>query len=54
MWSRINRLGVASRVRLNKCGLFNSKQDRMASVQIAIKTVLKIKGAIRGLEFLDS
>ena len=54
MWSGINHLGVASRVTLNKCGLFNSKQDGMASVQITIKTTLKIKGAIRGMEFLDS
>jgi len=54
MWSGINRLGVASRVTPKNCGLFNSKQDWMASVQITIKTALKIKSAIRGLEFLDS
>ena len=54
MWAWINRFGVTSSVRLNKCGLFNSKHDGIASVQIAIKTALKIKGAITGLEFLDS
>jgi hypothetical protein len=50
----INRLGVASSIRLKKCGLFNSKHDEMASMQIAIRTALNIKGAIRGLEFRDS
>jgi hypothetical protein len=53
MWTGINWLGVASRVRLNKCGLSNSKHDRMASIQTAIKTAFKIKGVIKGLEFLD-